>query len=73
MHTRPQTDPTEGRDSVTDAVIKDLADRREMGRAKYGTELKTFNGRSAMVDLYQELLDAVLYLKQFLMEDTRQK
>jgi hypothetical protein len=39
-----------------------------MGKAKYGTELKTHNGRKALVDAYQEALDLCLYLKQALME-----
>ena len=66
--TRPQKDPCEGKDSVTDEVINDLILRRTMGELKYGTELKTFNGRIALVDAYQEALELVLYLKQELME-----
>lgn len=67
-HTRPQADPQEGTVSITDAVVQDLQDRRQMGMAKYGTELKAGNGRRPMVDLYQELLDAALYAKQVLIE-----
>jgi len=68
-HTRPEKDPVEGKDSVTDALIGDLKERREMGVEKYGTELKTHNGRNALVDAYQEALDLCLYLKQLLMEE----
>ncbi len=39
-----------------------------MGTAKYGTALKTFNGRSAATDLLQELYDASLYCRQMLAE-----
>lgn len=67
-HIRAQKDPLPGKDSVTDALIADLTDRREMGKQKYGTELKSFNGRSPLVDAYQEALDLCLYLKQALME-----
>jgi hypothetical protein len=49
-------------------VISDLCLRRDHGVAKYKTELKTGNGRDPLVDLYQELLDAVMYIKQTLME-----
>lgn len=62
--------PTRGEysQSVTDLVIKDLQIRRESGKEKYGTELMTHNGRDPAKDLYQELLDAVVYLRQELQE-----
>lgn len=65
----PQPPPTPGKDSVTDALIDDLKRRREGGLKKYGTELQTWNGRSFLVDAYQELLDAALYVRGVLMED----
>jgi hypothetical protein len=68
MHHRPEKDPLPGIDSVTDRVIQDLVLRREAGTEKYGSELKTHNGRRALVDAYQEALDLCLYLKQALME-----
>lgn len=67
-NTSAQPAPVAGRASVTDAVIKDLETRRVHGKAKYGTELMTHNGRDAMVDAYQEALDLVMYFKQALME-----
>jgi hypothetical protein len=48
--------------------MKDLKARSNMGRAKYGTRLKTNNGRDALMDAYQEILDALMYLKQEIME-----
>lgn len=54
---------------VVDWVISDLRDRKAMGIEKYGTALQPFNGRRALVDLYEELLDAVLYLRQHLLEE----
>lgn len=64
----PQLLPEAGKQSVTEAVIADLRQREEYGKAKYGTSLFTHNGRDARVDLYQELLDAVQYVKQDLLE-----
>ncbi len=66
--TQPRPESTERSESVTDAVIADLTLRREHGIGKYGTELKTFNGRDALLDAYQESLDTTVYLKQCLME-----
>lgn len=42
--------------------------RDDVGRERYGTPLQAFNGRDAMVDLYQELLDAAVYARQVLAE-----
>jgi hypothetical protein len=54
--------------AVWDLVIKDMTDRDQWGRSKYGTPLQPFNGRDALVDLYQELLDAVVYCRQVIEE-----
>ena len=40
---------------VTALVIVDLEKRVEQAAGKYGTRLKTNNGRSALVDAYQTL------------------
>ncbi len=42
--------------------------RHEFGLAKYGTPLQPFNGRDALTDAYQELLDGAVYLKQAVLE-----
>lgn len=42
----------------------DLGYRAEMGKAKYGTYLRTNNGRSPLLDLYQEICDAIMYAQQ---------
>ena len=70
--TRPLQDPKPGRDSVTDMVIKDLEERRIFGVKKYGGELKSFNGRSPLIDAYQEALDLCLYLRQAIIEQTEE-
>jgi hypothetical protein len=65
----PQPAPTRGQEDVTDLVVRDLLARREMGTAKYGTPLRTFNGRSALMDAYQEVLDLANYLRQRIAEE----
>jgi hypothetical protein len=61
-------DTTTHSDVVLFGVLNDLTARAEMGHQKYGMLLKTHNGRSALLDLYEELLDASMYIKQLLME-----
>lgn len=67
-HAKPLNMPAEGRDIVLGEVIKDLTERAETGKKKYGTFLKTFNARNALVDALQESYDQSMYLKQALME-----
>jgi hypothetical protein len=45
-------------------VMSDMEQRDKDGTAKYGTPLQTFNGRKPLVDLYQEMLDACVYIRQ---------
>ena len=54
--------------AVWNLVLADIADRDKRGEAKYGTRLKPHNGRDALVDLYQEMLDAVVYCRQVIFE-----
>lgn len=58
-------------DDVLTRVILDLKARGVVGKLKYGTALKTNNGRNALMDAYQEALDMCMYLKQKLMEETK--
>jgi len=58
-------DPKPGKDVVWTEVVKDVIARAELGKKRYGTYLETHNGRSALMDAYEEALD---YLKQLLME-----
>lgn len=46
------------------SIMDDLEARARMGEAKYGQRLRAHNGRDALVDLYQELLDAAVYSGQ---------
>ncbi len=49
-------------------VAEDIEARIRMGEKKYGTRLKSHNGRDAMLDLYQEVLDGINYSKQLVIE-----
>lgn len=53
---------------IADLVIADLRERKKAGLKKYGTYLQANNGRSALQDLYEELLDAAQYIKQAIEE-----
>ena len=50
-------------------IAHDLSSRARQGEQKYGTMLRENNGRDAMSDLYQEILDAIMYRTQMLMEE----
>lgn len=49
---------------IWELVIQDMKERDQAGRRKYGTPLQASNGRDALVDLYQELMDACVYIRQ---------
>ena len=51
-----------------DHIAEDVEARIRLGEKKYGTRLKAHNGRDAMLDLYQEVLDGVNYSKQLVIE-----
>jgi hypothetical protein len=53
---------------VQDQVIEDIEARRQKGIETYGTALQPFNGRDALQDWYEELLDASVYAKQLKIE-----
>lgn len=63
-----QPEPIGGGDVVGDLVLEDLRERMEFGRSRYGTYLRTNNGRDALKDLYEELIDATLYVRQLIAE-----
>jgi hypothetical protein len=63
-----QPSPIVGEKIISYLVISDIKDRSEFGLAKYGTYLKSFNGRDALLDAYQEALDLVMYLRQLIEE-----
>lgn len=46
-------------------LLRDLADRKALGIARYGLALQANNGRDALTDFYEELLDAPNYARQY--------
>ena len=54
--------------AVWDLVLADMKERDEIGKQKYNTRLQPFNGRDPLVDLYQEILDAAVYIRQVIYE-----
>ena len=68
---RPEDQPLptpNNRPDIQSMVIADIAARREVGISRYGTALQAFNGRDALQDLYEELLDACMYIRQVVEE-----
>lgn len=60
--------PTEGKQSVTRALITLLEAREKRGIQTYGRSLETFNGRDATQDAVEELVDAAQYVLQWQIE-----
>ena len=54
--------------NIQDQVIADIEARKEVGLKRYGTLLQAFNGRDALQDAYEEVLDLCVYLKQVIVE-----
>lgn len=52
-------------------VINDLEERLNHGIKEYGTGLQPFNGRNSPLDAYEEQLDKLVYLKQWVIERDR--
>jgi hypothetical protein len=84
--TKQQPNPTHGGESVTDWLLSfmerdhpayhailadDIKARRQLGIERYGVELETHNGRSALTDGFQEAIDLMKYVAQALMERKR--
>lgn len=57
---------------VLPLVLKDLTDRVEVrGRATYGRDLTTGDGRDSLWDAYEEVLDLAVYIRKEI-EERRQ-
>lgn len=63
-----QPQPTKGQTDIYPLVLKDIEARVKAGKQKYGTLLQSHNGRDALWDLYQELIDAAMYIRQVIEE-----
>ena len=64
---QPPPKPVAG-PAIQDLVLVDVAERKRVGIERYGQPVLPHNGRNALVDLYQELLDAVMYTRQLIYE-----
>jgi len=64
----PQPEPIAAHGDMWLKVIEDMEARRLVGMERYNSPLQAFNGRDAMIDLYQELLDATVYARQYIEE-----
>ncbi len=49
-------------------LLNALRERKTVGFLTYGTPLQPFNGRDALQDAFEELLDATVYLRQAVYE-----
>lgn len=54
--------------AVVPRVVQYLYERQTLGQRRYGTPLKTHNGRSALEDALAEITDFGLYFAQYVME-----
>lgn len=54
--------------AVWGLVMKDMVDRDQTGRKRYGVPLQPHNGRDVLRDAYEEALDLVAYLRQAIYE-----
>ena len=66
--TSKQSPPKGSGNPILGMVLADLTNRALEGKEKYGEPLKAHNGRNALWDLYQELLDAAMYIRQLIQE-----
>lgn len=59
-------------EEVFEALIKEIKGRSEHGRREYGGEgFYPFDGTNSLQDLFEELLDALVYLTKLRMERER--
>ncbi len=64
-----QPDPIKNdNEPVWNSVIQDMKNRDNLGFSRYGVRLQPNNGRDALQDAYEEMLDACVYLKQAILE-----
>lgn len=64
---QPPPQATDG-PHIHDLVAADIAARKVLGIERYGQPLQPSNGRDALRDLYEELLDGACYIRQVIAE-----
>ena len=61
--------PHRGVREISPLLLKDMEEKASRGAKKYGLPLESHNGRDAVKDAYQEVLDLAMYLRQTVEED----
>lgn len=64
---QPDPIPNDG-PAIVDLVVADFAERKRIGIERYGVALQAHNGRDMLRDLYDELLDACVYIRGVIAE-----
>lgn len=64
---QPEPVPNDGQ-PIFEMVIGDIRNRAQVALPKYGTYLQAHNGRNALQDAYEEVLDLAQYLRQEMVE-----
>lgn len=54
--------------ACVDELIERLNKRKELGISRYGVALTKWNGRNSLQDVFEEMLDMVIYMQQVLDE-----
>lgn len=67
----PTVHPEDAPGDVWLQIANEMVKRREVGIRRYKTAVRPFNTRDALRDLFEELLDALVYTRQT-MEEKRQ-
>lgn len=65
--------PLHGEDLVALRVMDDVIERVGVGIKTYGQPLRTFNATNALHNLKEELLDALFYIEQLIMEQESER
>jgi hypothetical protein len=65
--TQPAPTPNDST-PIADLVIDDLLERKRIGIERYSVPLQAHNGRDALIDAYEEILDLTIYLRQVIEE-----
>lgn len=76
LRIRPEDQPLPKKNAlpaIHPLVVKDIMARQALGIKRYGAALQPNNGRSALWDLYEELMDACCYVRQAIEEERRAK
>jgi hypothetical protein len=53
---------------ICSLVLTDIETRRAVGMERYGVPLTPNNGKDALMESYEEALDLIIYLRQYIYE-----